>query len=277
MLKTAVIEVTSECNLRCKHCYADSKATDVQNLPLSYIRKCFTELKKLNVESVVISGGEPYLRNDLASIIHSANMVGIIPSISTNGTVYQRLKDCNIRDIQVSIDGWRSTHEGLRGRPGAYDDAVSTIKKLKADGYTVTINQTVFKKNVSDVSYVIDLALELGVDGYCCSLLRPVGRGANIEPIDMEQMVKLKNLIAVRRVELKKKLTIGTQPTNLFNKKGEAYECSGGIEKICIKPNGVVVPCEFMPDYEIGTIEDSLESLLKAREFSLGCPAFKKR
>lgn len=271
MLSHATIEVTGRCNLTCRHCYAD--VNENIDLPPDVIEIILEQLAELGTRSVVLSGGEPLMREDIEDIIDAANSYNINPSISTNGTIYSSaLMDCNIRDIQVSIDGFENKHDALRGKYGAFKEAVENIALFRRDGHNVIINSTIYKQNLVDVPKLIDLALELGADGYRALLLMPVGRGKNLEALMPDEAVDFAKYMARRRVELRGKLDIG-MPQSYVLLKGERTCCNAGRETICIKTDGNITPCEFLPDVVIWNVrKDRLKGVLNGKQYD-SCPA----
>src|SRR4029078_13462830 len=92
--------------------------------------------------SPTVAGGEPFLRNDIVDIVRLAKTyldpkVLLIP---TNGLMDKRVPD-RVREIvdiykdnqviiNLSLDGIKEQHDFIRGRPGAYDKALSTLTQL---------------------------------------------------------------------------------------------------------------------------------------------------
>ena len=83
------INVDSNCNLRCKHCFIGETLCESENkLSLIDIQKLAKELKELSTGNlrVVIAGGEPLLRKDIIDIVKAIDDVdGLYPNIITNG------------------------------------------------------------------------------------------------------------------------------------------------------------------------------------------------
>ena len=136
--------ITGRCNLRCKMCFY------WQNIDNADIRKELTieEIKKIskNFNRVIwlsITGGEPFLRNDVYEIVecfYKNNNVKNV-SIYTNGFFPQRvietvkrimdnLKDCFLT-INISIDGPKELHDEIRGIKGSFERCIITLKLLE--------------------------------------------------------------------------------------------------------------------------------------------------
>jgi MoaA/NifB/PqqE/SkfB family radical SAM enzyme len=135
---SAFVAVTLLCNSRCIHCDIwKNKGMDF--LPLEVYRK----LPK-SLEMVDLTGGEPFLRNDLPEIVKVVRET--CPNarilITTNGFLPQKIKkyigailtnDPNIA-FRMSLDGWGDTHEKVRNIPQAFDKVMETVSILRTAG-----------------------------------------------------------------------------------------------------------------------------------------------
>lgn len=130
--------VTWRCNGRCVFCDVWKKKPLIsEELSVDEIKKIFKQFKKIDV--LRLSGGEPFLRNDLAEIINAIDEI-CSPSmihITTNGILTEQIiktmkdvKPLNKINIKISIDNVGEKHDASRGVPGAYDRAINTIKEL---------------------------------------------------------------------------------------------------------------------------------------------------
>lgn len=269
-LQTLVIELTSKCNLRCKHCYiGDTKNHD---LPIEIINNVVEQAKQLGVEKIILTGGEPFLRDDLVEIIQTISNV-IKPSISTNGTIYKQIPSDKVYDIQVSLDGLEKNHNWLRGEE-VYELTIENIKRFKEDGHKITINTTLFNKNVNDIPPLLELAIKLGVDGYRVISLVPIGYGRSLEPSSLDGLKKVTNFLLSKRIEYEGIIQIGLPQYYLQlikEETGKITECIAGYSKVYVSSTGDVFPCEFLRT-KIGDVSN-LSNLLRKREYnSQICP-----
>ena len=70
--------------------------------------------------------------------------------------VCRRLKECGCRKYQLSLDGLKETHDGIRQQPGSYDATMAAIPLLRNAGIDVAIMTTVSKWNVQDIPLLVD-------------------------------------------------------------------------------------------------------------------------
>src|SRR3989338_1704469 len=133
--------VTSKCNMKCKHCfYWEDLGTCKNELSLEEIENISCSLP--NLFFLRITGGEPFLREDLYEIIkqfHKNSSIRRI-GINTNGSltdeiietteqIVGNLKDL-IVDIGISIDNLNEKHDKMRSHAGAFAKAMNTYDAL---------------------------------------------------------------------------------------------------------------------------------------------------
>jgi len=120
--------VTNRCNAKCEHCFFwKDMEHETQELTLNEFRKIASSLKH-PLNSISLTGGEPFLRDDLPEICKI--FVGINKTksifITTNGlltdkiystteTILKNIDKCVRFQVQVSLDGKEKTHNKIRG------------------------------------------------------------------------------------------------------------------------------------------------------------------
>ena len=121
-----------------------------------------------SLRSINVSGGEPFLRDDIVEIVRvmhdrcpAARIV-----ISTNGLQPERIEQAVAQmpevAIRISVDGIGDAHDAVRGVPGAYERAMETVERLRAIGVTdLGLAATATDSNVGDVTQVREKTKEL--------------------------------------------------------------------------------------------------------------------
>lgn len=145
--------VTYHCNSRCVMCDCwkrkpqnELNAREAQNIFSSFPHMDFVRL----------TGGEPFLRNDLPEIVHSIDkhLKPLFLHITTNGLLEERIvRFCREYApdsplcLLVSVDGMKKRHDKIRGIPGAWDQVMSTLSALaplrKKRKLKLAVNQTI--------------------------------------------------------------------------------------------------------------------------------------
>jgi len=172
------LSVTFKCNSRCKTCNIYRKKRD--EFSLEEWRKLFKNYGK-SLFWVTISGGEPFLREDVGDLVCSLydSCKPSIINIPTNGllkdqivkTVKQIAMHCkNSRIvINVSIDEIEEKHDDIRGVKGNYKKAVETyssLKSLNIPNISIGIHTVISRFNVSRIPDIYKHLLTLKPDSY---------------------------------------------------------------------------------------------------------------
>lgn len=159
---SAEVDVTDNCNLRCKHCYHfhGKDAFKTQELSIHVWEKRFNELYKSGIRNLLLVGGEPALRIDVLMV---ADKVFPFVSVITNGTITIP-EEFNNR-LFVSIDGSRKTNDSIRGK-GVF----SKVMKNYSGDKRVVINMTITRDNYNELEDVVKIAKENGFNGVVCNI-----------------------------------------------------------------------------------------------------------
>ncbi len=178
---------TKQCNLRCKHCYANATPYPAPDeLTLKEKFRVVDQLDEAGVAAISFSGGEPLINKDFWKVAEYAKAKGFYLSVATNGTlisekVARRLKEVGIRYAEISLDGPNAEiHDEFRGVKGAFDATIRGIKNAKAAGIEVGIATTATHENLDAIPDIIALARELKVDRLIVFNFIPTGRGVDI-------------------------------------------------------------------------------------------------
>lgn len=164
-------EITSECNLRCSHCYyynQKEKFDSINDLSTEQIMTILDDIIEMGVINIILTGGEALLRKDIFEIIHKIKANNISIKLSSNGVLITKeiakrlstLLNPEMDDIQISLDGACDlTHDKTRGK-GNFNKTIQGIKNLVEFGIFPSINCTVTSNNVLELQALYKLAQE---------------------------------------------------------------------------------------------------------------------
>ena len=160
----ACLIVTYRCNARCYKCNTWKYPTNREReFTPDLIERLPDNLSFLN-----LTGGEPFIRNDLNQIIEIALQKAKRLVISTNGSHTGRILDTagkygNRVGIRISIDGLPATNDRLRGIENGFERALRTLLALRDMGMRdIGIGVTVSERNVQDVMALYQMACAMG-------------------------------------------------------------------------------------------------------------------
>lgn len=169
-ITTAYVHVTQKCNLHCKGCYShDSKRENP--LEIKYDDMCivFSKLKELGCKTIIISGGEPFLRNDIYELFSFIKEELKIPCLRviTNGTLSSRYDMDKIKafvdEIDVSIDGYDESNPTFIRDAGYYETIMKNIVFMRNAGINVCMVATIHRKNIDYTKKYLDLSKRMEV------------------------------------------------------------------------------------------------------------------
>ena len=153
---------------------------------------------------VVLSGGEPLLREDICDIARYGTEKGLRMVMGTSGYLIDQktavnLKKAGIRAVAISLDSKDpATHDSFRGLEGVWERAVQAIGYCRDAGIAVQINMSVMRSAISDIEDVIGLGTSLGVRDYQLFFPIPTGRARQIEPRSPKEYEGLIRQILIR-------------------------------------------------------------------------------
>ena len=171
------------CNLACKHCYSISGDVDFPNeLSTPEVFHVMDDLKAFGVPVLILSGGEPLMRHDIFDISSRAKAMKFYVGLSTNGTLINRETADRISEIGydyvgISLDGIGETHDGFRGKQGAYQESIDALRLLRDRGIKVGVRFTMTEGNAAELPRMLDLVEHEGFTKFYLSHLVYAGRG----------------------------------------------------------------------------------------------------
>lgn len=273
-----VIAVTYRCDSRCNMCNIWQLAHDYELEPGEFGRL------PESLRDVNITGGEPFLRDDLVEIVRIINERCRRPRmvVSTNGLQVKRIVAAAAELIKlgrsvglaVSLDGIGEKHDEIRGVKGAFEKVLDTLKRLKALKYrNVRVAFTVQRDNVRHLGAVYDLSRQFGYQ-----FTTSVAQNSEFYfSTDENQQVDPEELRSELRYVMRKELLSPSVKRWLrsyfysgvmrFNAEGERIlACRAGRDSFFMDPKGYVYPCLTL-NRPVGNIrEQSFESIWSSEE-----------
>ncbi len=268
-LRMLAWEVTKRCNLHCSHCRASSTPEAAEGeLDLPEAMRFIDELTSWARPVLILSGGEPLMREDIFEIARYGTSKGLRVVMATNGTlltpeIVREIKASGIRRVSVSLD-W-STPEGqdrFRGTRGAFQKAVEGIGYLREGGVEFQINTTVTRDNLAELKPLLALSERLGARAHHFFFLVPTGRGKELQGRELspegyeEALLWLYWKMKEGRIEIKP--TCAPQFYRILVQKGEklgrrdqrgffgfSRGCLAGVGFCFLSSTGDVQPCGY--------------------------------
>jgi len=249
--------VTYRCNARCTMCnrYKAPSKPD-EEISIETIKK----LPKMYFTN--ITGGEPFIREDLSEIVRELYKKSDRIVISTNGFFTDRIiKLCeefpNV-GIRISIEGLEKTNNKIRGLDDGFNRGYSTLKKLVEMKHPdVGFGMTVQDANAKDLVSLYDLSNELNMEFATASLHN------SFYFVEAKNIIKDRMMVAKEFERLINKLLESKSPKKWFRAyfnhglinyifgQKRLLPCDMAFDTFFIDPYGDVMPCNGTKDKEI--------------------------
>ena len=163
--------ITARCNLTCQQCNIIYANSDVRECTLDEITRMADNFRKLGVAMVLLTGGEPFIRQDLPQIVRAFVERGIHVRMQTNGLATEerihQVVEYGGRDISISLDSlWPSNQEEINGGfARSWHDALRAMaaftKYLPSEGSFASFGCVLQRDNLGDIEDVIRFGTEV--------------------------------------------------------------------------------------------------------------------
>lgn len=257
-LKYIFWECTLRCNLNCLHCGSDCmKDSFVQDMPGEDFFRALDEITPditPNKTMIVLTGGEPLLRRDIAEIGKELYRRGFPWGLVSNGMAMQwpmitSLLDSGIRAITISLDGLEDSHNWLRGNKKSFRNALEAINIMsKTEGLRYDVVTCANQKNIHELPQLYNLLLQSGLKEWRIFTIFPVGRAKAHEELQLgpKAFKGVFEFIKKVRKEGKIKLNYGCEGF-LGDYEGRVRDnfffCRAGINVASILADGSISAC----------------------------------
>lgn len=259
--------LTRRCNLACSHCYISAGAWHQAALELdtAQVKRILDEILDINSSPMLIlTGGEPLVRDDLEDIARHASSRGATVVVGTNGT---RLDDARIASLMaagvtgvaVSIDSLNETyHDRFRHGDGALADTLAAVDRVRAHGLDFVVQTTLTRGNREELRDLVAWSADKGAVSFNLYFVVPTGRAElmrGLEPHEneavLEELVELQaeyqGQMMVRskcQPQIMRHVRDRDPASPLLNYK---TRCPCGVNYVRITPEGKVTPCPYAP------------------------------
>ena len=272
-----VWEITLACDLACRHCGSRAGRERPDELDTAQALDLVDQMAELGVKEVTLIGGEAYLRDDWLEIARRITGHGMACGITTGGRNFtkeraKQAREAGIRNVSVSVDGLRATHDKLRGVTGSWDAAIAALDNLREAGIGVSANTQFNKASLREIPELFDLLIEKNIRAWQVQLTVAMGRAVDepallLEPYQvlevMPMLARLKPKADANKVRIWPGNNIGYfGPYETMLKgnmpRGHMASCGAGRSTLGIEANGDIKGCPSLPtaDYVGGNIRD---------------------
>ena len=291
-LESVFLFVTSTCNSRCRTCFYWDELNQGRDLTFAQIETLSRTAPRFH--KLWISGGEPFMRKELAEIIelfYANNGVRHI-NLPTNGLLPEKLeaviaallKRCPelVIDLNFSLDGLANTHDAIRGVPNNFEKTLATMDMAagKWKGVRRLRRNVVTCVTAENYRELVELGLKMmresGSDGHYFEVIRGSPMDESLKRLPREELAALHrrlmlfhehyaeqlfaHLPAIPRALARAyylgnlKFHFDIHEQNHYNNKAWPMACTAGESTIVIDHDGHFRACELRP--KLGRLQD---------------------
>jgi heme b synthase len=294
-LKWMAWEITSKCNLRCVHCRSSSGMhSAVGKFTLEKSKKFIDELVDFANPVIVLTGGEPLMREDIFDIAKYGTDKGLRMAMATNGSlvtdeVCEKMKASGIRICSLSLDGsTAAVHDDFRQQEGSFQAVLDAAELFRKHGIKFIINSSFAKRNQHDIVSTYKLAKSLQPTAWYMFLIVPTGRGEElmaelISKEDYEEILNWHYEMERSEEEILVRPTCAPQYYRIWHDRSKAEGldkdrrsltfstgggkgCIAGQTIALVNSNGDVLPCSYFPVNGGNVFEKPLKEIWETSE-----------
>ena len=263
-LRYLELQITTRCNLRCRHCYIGS--SHLTELTIKTIRDTLDEFQELQGLRLLITGGEPLLHTKFKQINSLLPEYAFRKVLFTNGVLLSEklLKSLNVNEIQVSIDGIESGHDALRGK-GTFKKAMAGLRKAAQAGHDISVATMVHSMNLNEFEEMEELFKGMGIKDWSVDVPALEGNLRDNPSFRLPPEIAGEYL----RYGFWDGLHGG----------GEGFAC--GLHLAAVMADGEVAKCTFYRSSSVGNVDEGLEEcwrrIVPVKLEELACDCTRKK
>ncbi len=254
-------ELTLGCNLKCLHCASTAGEKRKNELSIDEAYKICDQLPSLLVKEVVFTGGEPFLctywdKLALRLSSYDINVAAVTNGLLISDELTDKILQCKIKGVGISIDGPEIIHDKVRGKPGLFKRTLQSVEKLIKSNIYVSVITSVSGLNIDHLDELFTILCSFGIWQWQLQPVFPRGRSKQNEFLFLENEDFLKLGLFIKNNQYKAKISnleiVPADSCGYYSKldlvKYPWKGCSAGISSCGIMSNGKVKGCLSWPD-----------------------------
>ncbi|MBN1866654.1 radical SAM protein [Candidatus Sumerlaeota bacterium] len=257
-----IVCVTYRCNARCHMCHTWQHPTRPEDEISPGIVDKLPDMAFTN-----ITGGEPFLRDDVGEFVERLRKKSRRIVVSTNGYFTEKIADLARRypdvGVRISIEGLPAANDELRGLRDGFDHGLRTLLELREMGLRdIGFGITVSDRNAKDLMELYYLAKGLGVEFATAATHNSYyfhkfdNRFEEPEAVAAEFECLAEKLLDSRRIKDWFRAYFNYGLANFVRGGARALPCEVGTDVFFLDPLGAIRPCNGM-DEVLGNLNDS--------------------
>lgn len=245
-------ELTYGCPLSCVYCSNPLNLAEYRDeLSTAEWQRVLAEAHELGVWQLHLSGGEPLLRRDLATIARTANRLGMYTNLVTSALGLSRrraeeLRAAGLDHVQISIQSDEPTVSDRIAGTRSFARKIDAARLVKELDWPFTLNVVLHRHNIDRIAEILRLAEELAADRVELANTQYYGwawlnRDALLP--SKEQLVRAEPIVRAARERLAGRMEIVYILPDYYSEYPKPCMGGWGKRQLTVTPTGDVLPC----------------------------------
>jgi MoaA/NifB/PqqE/SkfB family radical SAM enzyme len=238
------ISITEECPNRCLHCALPDSGRKLLLQP-DVVKDLIKQILDMGTTLIIFDGGEPTLYRELPYLVEAVDQRAV-STLFTSGAGFSaqlagRLKEAGLYAVNVSLDSpVAEEHDAMRGREGAFRDAMQAAESALSAGLLVDIYVVLRHQNMEHLREFHHLARRTGAHELTFFEVVPTGRWAKKSGVTLtaEDHRQLQSFVQ----------EAGPPRTFSVPDALRRFGCFAGRSWMHVAPSGEIYPCACMPE-----------------------------
>lgn len=257
------IEITSQCNERCVHCYIPHEEK-INQIRTDLFYNILEQCKEMKLLHLTITGGEPMLHKSFLDFLKKCRKDNLSVNVLSNLTllndeIIEEMKTNRLLAVQVSLYSMDfKIHDAITQLEGSFELTKNAILKLKENDVPLQISCPIMKQNKNSYKDVLNWAKSQNIHAGCDYVI--IGKcdhttqnlKSRLSINDIKEVINEKIISEPKYLELMK-----NESEKNNNIKPEDIVCSICHSSICIADNGNVYPCAGWQGYVVGNVNET--------------------
>jgi len=162
--------VTYACNYRCPICFTDAGTRQEDELTTAEAVDLVRRAHEAGIEDIIISGGEPFMRGDIVTVLAEMGRMGMTARIATNGSLVSdellaRLREETLtKSFQISLDTLDpDLYAEVHGAPPeALESVLAASRSMQRYGFHTTVSVRLTPRTLEGIPAILDRAAAEG-------------------------------------------------------------------------------------------------------------------
>lgn len=192
---TVAWEITRACALACVHCRAEAQPRrDAGELSTEEAFGVIDQLVDVGGPILIVTGGDPLMRDDVFDIIERAASRGLRVAFSPSATgrctkkALERARDAGVSRVHISLDGPdAASHDAFRGVKGSFDRTRQILQDVGDAGLTLQVGTTVSRYSIDKLPAIAEFIAPFKPVMWSVFFLVPTGRGQAGDMVSPEE------------------------------------------------------------------------------------------